>query len=68
MKMKLLNMKETAEILSISERTLYQWYWQGKDFPFIKLGRSLRVSDQDLYYFIQKNKTRKSEKERKHGH
>jgi len=66
--MKLLNMKETAEILSISERTLYQWHWQGKDFPFIKLGRSLRVSDQDLYYFIQKNKSRKAEKERKHGH
>lgn len=65
--MKLLTMKEAARILSLSERTLYQWHWQRKNFPFIKLGRSLRVSDQDLYYFIQKNKSKKVKKEVNNG-
>ncbi|MBA7630100.1 hypothetical protein ES703_37610 [subsurface metagenome] len=59
--MKLLNMKETAEILSISERTLYQWHWQGKDFPFIKLGGVLRIDEEDLLDFVKKKKIKPKE-------
>lgn len=54
-------MKETAEILSISERTLYQWHWQGKDFPFIKLGGVLRIDEEDLLDFVKKKKIKPKE-------
>lgn len=64
--MKLLTVKEVAKILNLSEKTLYQWKWQGRDFPFLKVGRCLRVNEQDLFYFIQKSKSRKVKKEINH--
>ncbi len=56
--MKLLTIRETAAILSFSERTLYQWHWQRKNFPFIKVGRALRVSEEDLIEFITERKSK----------
>jgi len=55
---KLLNINQTAEILGIKPKTLYQWKWLKKHLPFIKIGRSLRVSAKDLNKFISKNKTK----------
>ena len=56
--MKLLTIRETAAILSFSERTLYQWHWQRKNFPFIKVGRALRVSEEDLIKFLVEGKAK----------
>ena len=50
--MKLLNINKAAEILSISPSTLYSWKWQGKNFPFVKVGRALRVDEDALIRFI----------------
>lgn len=53
---KLLNVHQAAEILGIKSKTLYQWKWLKKHLPFIKIGKSLRVSARDLNEFINKNK------------
>jgi len=55
-RMRLLTVKETAKILSISEKTLYQWHWLEKNVPFVKVGRTLRVSAEDLSRFIEAGK------------
>lgn len=57
---KLLTMQQVGEILSIEIKTLYQWSWMGKNLPFVKVGGALRVSEQDLYKFILKSKSRKT--------
>jgi len=56
-RMILLNIKEASKILGIKPKTLYQWKWQKINLCFIKVGRSLRVSNKDLDGFIKKNKT-----------
>ena len=50
--MKLLNIPDVAKRLAISARTLYQWHWLGKNFPFVMVGRTLRVDESDLDQFI----------------
>jgi len=55
--MRLLNIKEASKILGIKPKTLYQWKWQKINLRFVKAGRSLRVSDEDLDEFIKRNKT-----------
>lgn len=59
MKEKLLNVKQAAEILGLTSKTLYQWKWKGLHLPFFKIGKSLRVSERDLYEFIRKNKVKR---------
>lgn len=54
---RLLNTKEVAKVLNISRRTLYQWAWQKRGLRFVKVGRSLKVDQQDLKDFIEKGKT-----------
>lgn len=63
--MRLMTLRETARLLSLSERTLYQWHWQGKDFPFVKLGRALRVSEPSLHQFIRNNRSKRGKKKDK---
>lgn len=53
---KLLTIKQAADVLGISYRTLYQWSWLKKQLPFIKVGRALRISESDLKNFIEKKK------------
>jgi len=55
-KERLLNMKQAAEILGISQRTLYQWSWRNQNLPFVKVGGALRVSEKDLNEYIEKRK------------
>ena len=59
--MKLLTVKETARILNVSEKTLYQWSSSGKKFPFVRIGKILRVDEKGLFQFIQKNKSKQKE-------
>jgi excisionase family DNA binding protein len=49
---RLLRIKDAAKILGVRPRTLYQWKWRGSDLPFTKIGRSLRISEDDLLAFI----------------
>ena len=51
--MQLIKLKEAAKLLGLSEKTLYQWHWRKADFPFVKLGRTLRVSEEDLFKYIK---------------
>jgi excisionase family DNA binding protein len=55
--MKLLTIIEAARILSMSPSTLYSWRWRRKQFPFVKLGRALRVDEDELSKFISEKKT-----------
>lgn len=56
--MKLLSIVTVAKILSLSPSTLYSWKWKGKDFPFVKVGRALRVDEDELSQFIKQRKRR----------
>jgi len=56
MKDKLLSVREVGEILGIRPKTIYQWHWLKLNLTFIKVGRSLRISEKDLISFIQKRK------------
>jgi excisionase family DNA binding protein len=49
--MKLLTVKETAEILSMSPKTLYQWAELGQ-IPCIKLNGAVRFDEEDIQHWI----------------
>jgi predicted DNA-binding transcriptional regulator AlpA len=55
----LLTLKEAANILKKSEQQLYQWVNQAahglSDFPFMKAGKSLRFSKNELLLWMKKN-------------
>lgn len=53
---KLLTLEQVSEILSIAPKTLYQWKWQKRNLPFLKIGGSLRVGERDLADFIKRGK------------
>jgi len=53
---KLIDVKKASEILGIKPKTLYQWKWKGLHLPFIKVGKSLRISEKDLMEFIEKRR------------
>ncbi len=54
--MKLLSVPDVARILGLKSQTLYQWKWQKKHLRFTKIGKSLRVEENDLFDFIRKSK------------
>lgn len=54
--MKLLSIMKVAEILSLSPSTLYSWKWKGTHLPFVKIGRSLRIDEDELARFITESK------------
>ena len=56
---RLLSLDETAGILGIKKKTLYQWKWRGKYLSFVKVGKGLRVSEDDLKRFIEGHKSRR---------
>jgi len=57
MEKRLLTIKEAASLLAVKEKTLYMWKWKRKNLVFIKVGRSLRVSEKDLQAYIESRKT-----------
>ena len=49
---------EFADLLQISVRTPAQWRYLGKfkdELPFVKIGRTVRYTDEVVAKFIQKN-------------
>lgn len=61
MKEKLLNVREVSEILGIKPKTLYQWKWMKQNLVFVKIGKSLKIREQDLLDFIERNKKKPEE-------
>ena len=47
-----------AEILCLSVRTLRKWRWDGNGPGFIKLGKAVRYSTDDLRAFVEAGKRR----------
>jgi excisionase family DNA binding protein len=52
--MELLTTKKVAERFSVSPRTVANWLKRG--LPHFKLGRTVRVSPEDIELWIKKNK------------
>jgi excisionase family DNA binding protein len=52
---RLLNVKEGAEVLNVSEHTLRQWIHQRR-VPVVKLGKAVRFDPEDLQKFIEENR------------
>ena len=61
MKEKLLNVTQVSEILGIKPKTLYQWKWMKQNLVFVKIGKSLKIREQDLLDFIERNKKKPKE-------
>jgi excisionase family DNA binding protein len=55
---KLLSIREAAQLLGVREKTLYMWKWQRRGFPFVKIGRSVKVKEKDIAAFIERQTTR----------
>lgn len=53
--MRLLTVKEAAEILSLSERTI-QRYLKSGELACVRLGRLVRIEVKDLEEFVEKKK------------
>lgn len=62
MKDRLLSVTEASEILGLKRKTLYMWKWKNLHLPFIKVGKSLRISERDLFDFIEKGRKPLSKK------
>lgn len=48
----LLNVKQTAEKLCVSEMTLRKWRWEGKGPKFVKMGRKVVYRESDLRDYV----------------
>lgn len=53
---KLLKPKEAAEVLSVSERTLWN-LTRNEEIPAVRIGRSVRYDPDDLREWIERRKT-----------
>lgn len=53
---KLINVRQASEILGIKPVRLYQWKYTKQHLPFVKVGKALRISMEDLMTFIEKRK------------
>ena len=48
----LLNERETARRLGVSQRTLQDWRWRGRGPRFVKLGTAVRYRPADLVVWL----------------
>ena len=49
---RLLTVKEAAQLLHVSTRTIDRWRLEGM-LPFLKLGRVIRVAESELEAFVR---------------
>jgi excisionase family DNA binding protein len=50
----LLNTKEAAQLLILSENTIRMWIWQ-KRLPVVRLGRAVRLKRSDIQALIERS-------------
>jgi excisionase family DNA binding protein len=55
---KLVTLRKAAEQLNISLAALRDWRFQGKHLDFVKVGRSVRITQSSIDRLIQQNTTR----------
>ena len=53
---KLLNLKETAGLIGVPVKTLYDWRHRGIGPTMIKVGRHLRIDPDDLDEWVQERR------------
>lgn len=51
----LLTIAETAQALGLKPATIRAWLLRRKNLPFVRCGRSIRVSAEAVEEFIQRN-------------
>jgi len=51
----LLSVKQAADIVGISTKTIRRWI-DAKKLPFHRLGRQIRIAEDDLLAFLGKNR------------
>lgn len=49
----LLSEREAAKLVSVSIRTIQQWRLRGEGPPFLKIGRAVRYSVEDIERWIE---------------
>jgi excisionase family DNA binding protein len=52
---RLLSVKQAADIVGVSTRTIRRWI-DAKELPFHRLGRQIRIAEDDLTAFLAKNR------------
>jgi predicted DNA-binding transcriptional regulator AlpA len=57
---KLLNQKQVAQIIGLSEAWLERKRWEGGGIPYRKLGRCVRYDEQDVMLWIDAHGKRHS--------
>lgn len=57
---KLLNQKQVAEIIGLSEAWLERKRWEGGGIPYRKLGRCVRYDEHDVMSWIEAHDKRQS--------
>jgi excisionase family DNA binding protein len=55
-------LREVAERLKVSRRTVYRWV-QAKELPAYKLGGEFRVTERDLERFLEARRTLRTDSE-----
>ncbi len=54
-RVRLISIKAAAEILAISAKTIYSWFYSRSGrLEFVKVGRSLRVVEDSVYALIER--------------
>jgi predicted DNA-binding transcriptional regulator AlpA len=53
---RLLNQGQVAEIIGMSEAWLEQCRFQGREIPYIKIGRSVRYQAEDIQAYLEMNR------------
>ena len=55
MEKELLSIREASELLGVAETTLREWIYQ-KRLPFYRLGRAIRLKQDDILKFREMNR------------
>lgn len=50
--MKIINVKETASLLGVKEKTVYQWA-ENRQIPHLKINGTLRFDESEIIIWIQ---------------
>ena len=59
--MKILNVKQLAEILNVKPKTIYDWKHKGK-IPYLKFGRLLRFDYDEIVKWVKNPRSSKLSK------